>query len=79
MDVTIVQVQDEHARDVVRDHRGTVIGVIERQPLVGKLIARDQHGIIVCVYEERTRTTRDAQGGIVGRANLLAALLFKRR
>ncbi len=76
MDAAIVQVQHESAREVVRDARGVVIGVIERQRLVGRLIARDLRGVVVGVYEERSRTTRDAHGRIVGRTNLLPVLLF---
>ena len=56
-----------------------IVGVIERQQMVGRLIARDSRGVLVGVYEERSRTTRDAHGRLVGRANLLAALLFQRR
>lgn len=79
MDAAIVQVQDEPAREVVRDARGVVIGAIERQQMVGRQIARDRHGIIVGAFEERTRTTRDAHGRLVGRANLLPMLLFRER
>ena len=79
MDGALVQVQNQPARETIRDARGTIVCVIERQTQVGKLIARDRQGIIVGVFEERTRTTRDAHGRLVGRANLLAALLFQRR
>lgn len=79
MDAAIVMAQNEPAREVIRDNRGIVIGTIERPRQTGKAIARDRHGIIVGVYEERLRTTRDAHGRLVGRANLLPALLFQRR
>lgn len=79
MDAAIVEIQQAPAREVIRDHQGVVIGVIERQRLVGKLIARDASGVIVGIYNEHSRTTRDAHGRLVGRANLLAALLFQRR
>lgn len=79
MDVAIIQVQHEPARNVVRDRRGVVIGVIERQPLIGKLIARDQHGLVVGRYDERSRTTRDARGRLIGRTNMLPVLLFRER
>ena len=79
MNVAIVQVQHAPARDIIRDRSGVIIGVIERQHLVGKLVARDRHGTVVGAYEERSRTTRDAHGRIVGRTNLLPALLLQRR
>ena len=79
MDAATVQVQHEPVREVVRDHRGTIVGMIERQRLVGRLIARDSRGVLVGVYEERSRTTRNAHGQLVGRANLLPALRFQRR
>ncbi|WP_377846772.1 hypothetical protein [Bosea sp. UC22_33] len=75
----MIQLQHEHTREVVRDARGVTMGVIERQQFVGRLIARDARGIVVGVYDERSRTTRDAHGRIVGRTNLLPALLFQRR
>jgi hypothetical protein len=79
MDAAIVEIQQAPRREVIRDARGAIIGVIERQHLAAKLIARDAHGIVVGAYDERSRTTRDAHGRLVGRANLLAALLFQRR
>lgn len=79
MDAAIVQVQHEPAREIIRDHRGTIVGTIERQQLVGRLIARDRHGTILGIYDERSRTTRDAHGQLVARTNLLPALLFQGR
>ncbi len=79
MDAAFIQVEQAPARGIIRDRRGVVIGTIERQQLVGRLIARDARGVIVGIYDEHSRTTRDAHGRLVGRANLLAALLFQRR
>lgn len=79
MDAAIVQVQQAPAREVVRGRGGVIIGVIERQHLVGRLIARDRHGSVVGAYDERSRTTRDAHGRLVGQANLLPVLLFQGR
>lgn len=76
MDVALVQVQHEPARETIRDARGTIVGVIERQRLTGNLVARDRNGTIIGVYEERSRTTRDAHGRLVGTTNLLPALLL---
>lgn len=77
--VILAQVQDQPARESIRDARGMIVGVIERQQLTRNLIARDRRGIIVGVYEERSRMTRDAHGRIIGRSNLLPALLFQGR
>uniref|UniRef100_A0A9E7ZQK2 Uncharacterized protein n=1 Tax=Bosea sp. NBC_00436 TaxID=2969620 RepID=A0A9E7ZQK2_9HYPH len=79
MDAAFIQVEQAPAREIIRDGRGVIVGAIERQQLVGRLIARDSRGVLVGVYEERSRTTRDAHGRLVGRANLLPALLFQRR
>ena len=79
MDADLVHVQEQPAREALRDARGTIVGVIERQRLTGNLVARNRHGTIVGAYEERSRTTRDAHGRIVGRTNLLPALLLQRR
>ena len=76
MDVALVQVRHEPARETIRDARGTIVGVIERQRLTGNLVARVRHGTIMGVYEERSRTTRDAHGRLVGTTNLLPALLL---
>lgn len=51
------------------------LGTIERQPLTARSVARDAHGIIVGIYDERADTTRDAHGVLVGRGNLLIAFL----
>lgn len=75
MDAAVVQVQDQPARETVRDARGVIIGVIERQPLTGKLIARDARGTLLGTFDGQV--TRRARGGqIVGRTNLLPALLL---
>ncbi|HEV7334657.1 MAG TPA: hypothetical protein VGO06_01715 [Bosea sp. (in: a-proteobacteria)] len=79
MGAAIVQVQPEPARERIRDSRGVIVGVIERQQLVGKLIARDSRGVLVGIYDERSRATRDARGRLLGQTNLLRALLFQSR
>lgn len=79
MDAALIQVEQAPAREIIRDGRGVIVGVIERQQMVGKLIARDRHGTILGIYDERSRTTRDAHGQFVGGANLLPALLFRER
>lgn len=79
IDAAIVEIQNAPARETIRDRRGIVIGTIERQQLVGKLIARDARGVIVGAYEERSRTTLDRHGRLVGRTNLLPALLLRER
>lgn len=79
MDAAFIQVEHVPAREIIRDGRGVVGGVIERQRLVGRLIARDARGVVVGAYEERSRTTRDRHGRLVGRTNLLPALLLRER
>jgi YD repeat-containing protein len=77
MDAALVHIQHAPARETVRDARGTIVGTIERQRHTRKQVARDARGAVVAVYEERSRTTRDAHGRLVGRANLLGALLWQ--
>ncbi len=79
MEVPIVHVEQAPTREIIRDRRGTVIGTVERQRHVGRLIARDRRGVLVGHYDERSRATRDAYGRLVGRTNLLPALLFQDR
>lgn len=79
MDAALVHFQHAPARETVRDARGAIVGTIERQRHTQKLIARDARGVAVGVYDERSRTTRDAHGRLVGRANLLGALLWRGR
>lgn len=75
MDADIVHAQGQPTRETVRDARGVVVGVIERQRLTGKLIARDARGILVGSFDGQV--TRRARGGqIVGRTNLLPVLLL---
>lgn len=67
------------ACEALRDHRGTIIGVLDPQRLTGKLIARDARGVIVGSYDPRLNETRDAHGRVIGRGNLLGALLLRAR
>ncbi len=62
-------------REDVRDHRGTIIGRLERQNLTGRMIVRDRRGLVLGSYDSRSGETRDARGQFVGRGNLLSALL----
>jgi hypothetical protein len=78
MDVPVIEIAAP-AREVLRDHRGSIIGTLERQSLTGRVIARSSNGIVVGVYDPRSNETRDSHGGVVGRGNLLGALLLRRR
>ncbi len=81
MDAPIITAQVEQApvREVLRDRQGRIIGILERQRLTGKVVARDARGRLVGTYDERSQTTRDASGRLIGRGNLLPALLFRGR
>jgi hypothetical protein len=67
------------AREVLRDHRGSIIGTLEWQRLAGKVVARSARGIIVGTFDFRSNETRDAQGRVIGLGNLLGALLLRGR
>jgi YD repeat-containing protein len=79
MDAALVHIEHVPARETVRDARGKVVGTMERQRHTQKLIARNARGVLVGVFDERSRITRDAHGRVVGRANLLGALLWRVR
>ena len=80
MDVTIMTIESTApAREVLRDQRGTIIGAVEPQRLTGKLIARDARGVVLGSYDPRLIETRDAQGRVIGRGDLLGALLMQAR
>lgn len=65
------------AREVLRDGRGTIIGVLERQRLARKVLLRDARGTILGSYDPRSDTTRDASGRLVGQGYLLPMLLSR--
>jgi hypothetical protein len=67
------------AREVIRNSRGTVLGVYERQSLTGKIIARNAQGLVVGSYDPRSNETRDSRGRVVGRGNLLSIVLIRDR
>ncbi len=67
------------ARETLRDRRGVVVGVYERQRLTGKLIARNAQGIVVGSFDPRSNETRDARGRVIGRGNVLPSLLLMNR
>ena len=64
-------------RETLRDRRGTIIGLYERQTLTGKLIARDARGVVLGSFDGRE--TRDVGGRVIGRGNLLGLLLGRTR
>lgn len=75
MDTDLVHVQEQPARETIRDARGMMVGVIERQRLTGTQIARDARGTLLGSFDGQvTRRARGSQ--IVGRTNLLPALLL---
>ena len=67
------------AREVIRNHRGTIFGRFERQSLTGKVIASDARGILVGTYDPRSNETRDARAPLIGRGNVLGMLLVRVR
>ncbi len=79
MDTPFIEVAAPAAREVLRDHRGTIMGTLEPQRLTGKVIARSPRGIVLGVYDSRSNETRDSHGRVVGRGNLLGALLLRGR
>ena len=78
MDVPVIEIAAP-AREVLCDHRGTIIGTLETQRLTGKVVARSPRGIVVGVYDPRSNETRDSHSRVVGRGNLLGALLLWER
>ncbi len=79
MDAPVVEIAAPAAREVLRDNRGTIIGTVEPQRLTGKVVARDAHGVVVGSYDPRLNETRDARGRVIGRGNLLGALILRWR
>ena len=78
MDAPVIEIAAP-AREVLRDHRGTIIGTVEPQRKTGKVVARDAHGVVVGSYDRRLNETRNARGRVIGRGNLLGALLLRGR
>lgn len=76
MDASTVQVQHEPAHEIVRDARGVVVGVIERQRQTGVVVARNARGIVIGRFDRNG--TRTIQGRLVSRSNVLPALLLGR-
>jgi hypothetical protein len=77
MDVPVIEIAAPAAREVLRDHRGTIIATVETQRLTGKIVARDARGVLVGTYDPRSNETRDARGRVIARGNLLGALLLR--
>ncbi len=65
------------AREVLRDSRGNIINVLERQRLTGKVLLREARGTILGSYDARSDVTRNASGRLVGRGYLLPMLLSR--
>ena len=79
MEVPVIEITAPAACKVLRDHRGTIIGRVETQHHTGKLVARDARGVVAGSYDLRSNETRDARGRVIGRGNLLGALLLRGR
>jgi hypothetical protein len=79
MEVPVIEITAPAACEVLRDHRGTIIGRVETQHHTGKLVTRDARGVVVGTYDPRLNETRDARGRVIGRGNLLGALLLRGR
>ena len=61
------------AKQYLRDQRGRILGWLDQ--VNDKLYIRDWMGRICGWYDTKTNYTRDKQGRIVGRGNLLTTLL----
>jgi hypothetical protein len=62
------------AKQLLRDRTGRILGWYD-DGTAGKIYLRDWMGRICGWYEPKTNYTRDKQGRIVGRGNLLTTLL----
>ena len=60
-------------KQYLRDKRGRILGWLDH--VNDKIYIRDWMGRICGWYEPKTNYTRDRQGRIVGRGNLLTTLL----
>ncbi len=79
MDTFAIEVAAPAAHEVLRDRKGAIIGTLEPQNLTRKVVARDARGVLVGTYDPRSNETRDSHGRVVGRGNLLGALLLRGR
>ncbi len=59
--------------EYVRDKRGAVIGFIKKEK-DGKQIYRDSRGKLLGFYMPKFNQTRDHNGSLVGKGNLLTSL-----
>ena len=64
---------DVTAEQELRDPRGKLLGRIKK--VGGKLEIRDARGRLKGRYDPKTNETRDANGKLIGKGNLLATLL----
>ena len=79
MEVPVIEITAPAACEALRDHRGIIIGRVETQHHTGKLVARDARGVVAGSYYPRLNATRDARRRVIGRGNLLGALLVSPR
>lgn len=77
MDGSAAMVMAVPAREALRDGRGNILGVLERQRLVGKVLLRDAWGALLGSYDARSDVRRDASSRLVGQGYLLPMLLSR--
>lgn len=73
----LVEHMDQFAvaeRTELRDARGQIIGILTARAN-GDVVLRDTGNTYVGSYNRRTNETRDRSGKLVGKGNLLAAML----
>ena len=59
--------------ETIRDKKGVVIGFIKREG-DGKEVFRDKKGKLLGFYTPKLNQTRDHNGSLVGKGNLLTSL-----
>ena len=63
-------------KEALKDFQSRIIGYIDTKPN-GDQIGYDYYNRIVGYYEKRTNLTKDYSRRIVGRGNLLSALVYQ--
>ena len=74
MESAILEMESDMARQEFWDFSGRLVGWIEKSG--GRLEGRDYGGRLKGWFDHQANETRDFTGRLVGRGNMLAALIF---
>ena len=65
-------------RDIIKDWKGIVIGIIETNTITGDKTAKDFYGRVLGNYRKSQNVTKDFYGRLVGNGDQTMGLIYRK-